>query len=243
MINQLLEQANEHVVKVNKLIGEVESFDDILDRVVDKGSFVCIYDETNGGTVFVDTVLNQNIMDGLKATLVETVETEKNIKVQELQNLIKKSIVVEKGDIIPENNIVLPKESKPSGKKVVELDLDQVKDMYVNKGLTLKSIADELGCAASTVHSFIKKNKITKEEVKTEPAIPLTVELVRELYTDGTMNLSDTAKYFRVDSKVLHTFIEKHGLKKKVVKANDPFLDANKMSKEDFKKKMMASRK
>lgn len=240
MINQLLEQANEYVVKVNKLIGEVESFDDILGNVVDENSVVCVY--VKGGTTFVDTVLNQNIMDGLKDTLVETMEAEKSKKVQELQDLILKSNVSKKATIVPKEKVVevIP---TPAGKKVVELDLEKVKDLYVNQGLTLAKIAEELGCAASTVFNFIKRNKITKEEAKGEAAVPLTVELVRELYTEGAMNLSDTAKYFRVDSKVLHTFIEKNGLKKKVVKVNDPFLDANKMSKEDFKKNMMASRK
>jgi len=240
MINQLLEQANEHVVKVNKLIGEVESFDDVLDKATDVSSIVCVY--AKGTTHFVDMVLNKSIMDKLKTDLIETMEVQKHNKIAELQCLIKGNNIPEKTGIVPESKAT-EKTVIPAGKKIVELDLEQVKDMYVNKGLTLAKIAEELGCAASTVFNFIKKNKITKEETKEKPAVPLTVELVRELYTEGSMNLSDTAKYFRVDSKVLHTFIEKNGLKKKVVKANDPFLDANKMSKEDFKKKMIASRK
>lgn len=166
MLKNLLEQANEHVVKVNKLIGQVEDFDNILDQVIDDKSIVCVYSK-GAGTTFVDIVLDQNIMAGLKVTMIETIEAEKNKKVEELKSLVNGKIVPENKDMVHKNEtvietpkIVIEPEAKP------ELTVEIVKEMYHKRGLTLDETAKELGVSRTSLHSFISKNGLKKPSKK-----------------------------------------------------------------------------
>lgn len=157
MLKNLLEQANEHVVKVNRLIGQVEDFDNILGEVTREGSKVCIY--SGIGTTFVDLVLNANIMDGLKVTLLESIEKEKGKKVEELQSLVKVNIVHENESIVHKSEDI----QKP---KNVELTVDIVTEIYLKRGLTLDETAKELGVSRTSLHAFIAKNNLKKPSKK-----------------------------------------------------------------------------
>lgn len=170
MLKNLLEQANEHVVKVNRLIGQVEDFDNILEQVTKEDSKVCVYSKEIG-TTFVDLVLNHNIMDGLKVTLLESIESEKGKKVEELQSLVNMNIIHQnKGNeesvlkqdetvIDPPKDVIEP-EVKP------ELTVAIVKEMYHKRGLTLDEAAKELGVSRTFLHTFISKNGLKKPSKK-----------------------------------------------------------------------------
>lgn len=74
-IVDLLEQVSEHVKKVNKLMGHLADLDRVLDEVnIEDGK---VYIHNSHGTTFVDIVLNPNIMDGLRVTLLEAITSEK----------------------------------------------------------------------------------------------------------------------------------------------------------------------
>lgn len=167
MLKNLLEQANEHVVKVNKLIGQVEEFDNILGEANREGSKVCIH-SVGIGTTFVDIVLNPNIMDGLKVTLLEFIEREKGKKVEELESLVKVNIVHENKDFVPERESTVNKkvENVIEQSKSVELTVDIVKELYHKRGLTLDEAAKELGVSKTTLHTFISKNGLKKPSKK-----------------------------------------------------------------------------
>ncbi|MDF2513721.1 MAG: hypothetical protein K0S04_3587 [Herbinix sp.] len=134
---------------------------------------------------------------------------------------------------------------KAGGRKVIELDEEQIRDLYVNKGMSYKGIAEKLKCSDFTIRKFCNQHGIIREAIpKNKLTYPvMTVEAVREIYTNGSTSLVDTAKYFGVNSNELHKFIEKHGLKRLVIKQNDPFLDVNKMSKDEFRRKMLLGKK
>lgn len=167
MLKNLLEQANEHVVKVNKLIGQVEDFDNILDQVIDDKSIVCVYSK-GAGTTFVDTVLNQNIMAGLKVTMIEIIEAEKNKKVEELQSLVNGKTVHQNKDIVHKTEEIVTETPKDVIEPEVkpELTIEIVKEMYHKRGLTLDETAKELGVSRTPLHAFITKNGLKKPSKK-----------------------------------------------------------------------------
>lgn len=145
----LLEQASEHVKKVNKLMGQVEDYDRVLDEVNTDDSTVCIYSKKE--TIFVDSVLNTNIMSGLKVTLLEAIVSEKNKTVSELEKLVRRQEVVhEKASFV----------HKP------EMTVGVVKELYHDKDMTLEAIAKEFGISRTTLYKFIKDNNLTKPNKK-----------------------------------------------------------------------------
>jgi hypothetical protein len=200
-------------------------------------------------TTFVNNVLSPEKMSEIKQIVVSSLSDSKMAKEKELENLmgIRKSATINPVFEAAVKEMESQPKSK-SGNQKVELDIDRLKNLYINQKLPLRIIAEVFGCAESTIHKYIKQNNISREvkEKAIEPVpkgYPLTVEVVREIYTNGTMSLADAAKHFGVGSNDLHNFIEKHGLKRQVVKTNDPFRDKNKMGQKEFRERMLSNRK
>lgn len=153
----LLEQASEHVKKVNKLMGQVEDFETVLNEVNTDDSTVCIYSKKE--TIFVDGVLNPNIMSGLKVTLLEAIVSQKDKTVAELEQLVcNTQIVVHESD-----------EYKPKKDTIVhkpDFTVELVKELYHEKDMTLEAIAKEFGISRTTLYKFIKDNNLTKPSKK-----------------------------------------------------------------------------
>ncbi len=241
----LVEKWNEHIVQGNKLSRELEDFEGIMHVANMPESFIAF--SHSNLTTFVNNVLSPEKMLEIKQIVVSSLSDSKIAKEKELESLmgIRKPAIINPVFEAAVKEMESQPKSKPGNQKV-ELDIDRLKDLYINQKLPLRIIAEVFGCAESTIHKYIKQNNINREvkEKVIEPAFPvMTVEAVRQVYTNGTMSLADAAKHFGVGSNDLHTFIERNGLKRQVLKSNDPFIDKNKMGKEEFKRKMLSSRK
>lgn len=249
MLQNLITQANEHVVKVNRLCKELEEFEGIL-HVADMEDSIVALGHNGNMTTYIGTVLSPEKMADLKRNVVTSLAEARIEKENELQKLMG---IRKPATINPEFEAavqgMVESSKKPTGRKAIELDIDQVRDMYINQGMSYKGIAEKLNCSDFTVRKFCNNNEIVREGAPAEkpvekPAFPvMTVEAVRKIYTDGSMSLADAAKYFGVASGELYTYIDKHGLKRQVVKSNDPFRDAHKMGKDEFKSKLLSNRK
>lgn len=244
MLQDLITQANEHVVKVNRLCKELEEFEGIL-HVADMEDSIVALGHNGNMTTYIGTVLSQEKMEELKRAVVMSLTEARISKENELEKLmgIRKPAVVNPVFEAAVQDMVKQNEAKAPGRKALNLDINQVKELYVNQLLPFRKVADQCGCSENAVRNFAMKNNITRELPVPADYPNMTVTEVRRVYTNGSMSLAEAAKYFGVESTRLHTFIEKNNLKKIVAKPNDPFLDSNKMDKEEFKRQMLAGRK
>ncbi len=102
-----------------------------------------------------------------------------------------------------------------------------------------------------------EKNKPVEKPVPPEEPKPeLTVELVKKMYLDEGKTLKEVADYFGVNKSMLNSYISRNKLNRTSYgkddgfrdaeveqRRKDPFLDANKMGKDEFKRQMLAGRK
>lgn len=257
----LSELANNHVVEVNKSLKDLENIDSRI-KGIGVNTTVALYTDngSSGGTTRISDILSPELFAELETKVISAMERERYERENHLLDLIQHQrkaaipspVFVEAVRDMEVNRRVedtdKKTERKTTKRKTIELDIDVVKDLYVNKGYTYKKVSEHCGCAEGTIYNFIKKHGITREEAKPVEAIKdtypkMTVEEVRKIYTNGSLSLADSAKYFGVKSGVLYNFVEKHCLRKPLIKKNDPFRDKEKMGKEEFTKKMLATRK
>lgn len=245
----LVEKWNEHIVQGNRLSRELEDFEEIM-HIADMPDSIIAFSHSGNMTTYINSVLSVDKMDEIKQLVVNSLNDSKLAKEKELEKLmgLRKPATINPVFEQAVKEMESQNKTKPGNQKI-EFDLEEIRELYINQKLPLRKIAENFGCAESTVHKFVKENNITRSvKEKTVEPVPKTypvmvIESVREVYTNGTMSLADAAKHFGVESNELHKFIEKHGIKKPVVKSKDPFLDANKMGKDEFKRKMLNSRK
>lgn len=127
--------------------------------------------------------------------------------------------------------------------------------MYITEDKSAAQIAEELGCKATDVYNGLEKCRIpAKKTYKKRGQAPepeqvvvakypeMTKEAVKQYYITDGHTLDETARFFGKTKKEMHDFIEKQGILKCFPKANDPFINQNKISKDDFKKHMMKGR-
>lgn len=249
-MGNLLEKWNEYIVQGNQLSRELEEFEGIMHAADKPESVIAFYGPAGSGTTFIDSVLSPEKMAEIKSLVVASLteaRLTKEIELEKLMGIRKPATINPEFEAAVQGMVESSK--KTTGRKTIEFDIDQVRDMYINQGMSYKGIAEKLKCSDFTVRKFCNNNGIVRDAVPVEKPVEkqgypvMTVEAVRKIYTDGTMSLADAAKHFGVASGELYTYIEKHGLKRQVVKPNDPFRDAHKMGKDEFKSKLLSSRK
>jgi|GEM_PF-3020218 len=240
---EVLNSSRELVNKIYEKMNVIETCDSVAEKV--KNLDVCFNDPDGKQVVSLDGILTADQLTIIRDGIIGRIYDNAAIAQSFLEKLNRKPATVNPvfeeavQDMVNQTEI---KGEKQTGRKTVEFDIDLVRELYINQGLPYKKLAEQFGCAESTIYNFIKKNGIVREEKAISYPV-MTEEEVRKLYTNGSMSLAETAKHFGVESTKLHTFIEKHGLKKAVAKSKDPFLDGDKMGKKEFTAKMLAGRK
>ena len=251
-MGNLLEKWNEYIVQGNQLSRELEEFEGIMHAADKPESVIAFYGPAGSGTTFIDSVLSPEKMAEIKKMVVTSLteaRLTKEIELEKLMGIRKPATINPEFEAAVQGMIEPSEKPKTTGRKTIEFDIEQVRDLYINQGMSYKGIAEKLKCSDFTVRKFCNNNGIVRETATAEkpvekPSFPvMTVEAVRKIYTDGSMSLADAAKHFGVTSGELYTYIEKHGLKRQVVKSNDPFRDAHKMGKDEFKSKLLSGRK
>lgn len=148
----LLEQASEHVKKVNKIMGQVEDFEAVLSQV--ESGVIALYSK-GAGTTFIDTVLNQDDMTELKDIVVARIISARNSKTAELEKLLGRK------EEVPQ---VVAEQSRESVAKpnYPKMTVDRVKELYHDKDMTLEEVAKEFGIPRGTLYTFITNNGLRK---------------------------------------------------------------------------------
>lgn len=248
---EVLEKSRELVNQIYEKMNVIESCDTLAKKVKDLD--VCFNDSDNKQVVSLYGILSEGQLSSVRENIVNIIYSNATEAQSFLERLNRKPATINpEFEAAVQDMVESGSKPKTGGRKTIELDINQVSDMYINQGMTYKAIAEKLKCSDFTVRKFCNNNGIVREAVPVnkpiepaeKPAYPvMTVEAVREIYTNGSMSLADTAKYFGVGSGDLYKYIEKHGLKRKIVKSNDPFRDKNKMGKDEFMTKMLDGRK
>ncbi|MDF2610060.1 MAG: hypothetical protein K0R92_1534 [Lachnospiraceae bacterium] len=167
----LLEQANERVKNINRIMGELEDFEAVLS--VTGASKVALH--SNGGTTFIDTVLSQDDMIDLQDMVVARIIGARNKKTAELEQLLgvekRKPATInpkfEKAVQGMENQykeVIKPLEVPCAEPK--EITVEMVKEYYHKRGLSLEESAKELGVPRSTLYNFVTRNNLRKPNKK-----------------------------------------------------------------------------
>ena len=203
---ELLEQANSHVVIINKLMGEVEEFEGVVSEA--KIGDVCFYVEGHG-TTFI-RVLSPEKMQEIKATVLDAITLAQKDKTAELERLLGVGPVEAKIDLL---------EEKIAEKLIQEEQKIKESVPVVKKAAVINP----------EFEAAIKKmeESTTKKKSEPEPRLlpELTVGEVKRLYLDEGKTLKDVATYFGVDKAKLNTFVYSNGLSRKQYK-DDGFRDA-----------------
>ncbi|WP_033166904.1 hypothetical protein [Clostridium sp. KNHs205] len=238
---EVLNSSRELVNKIYEKMNVIEICDSVAEKV--KNLDVCFNDPDGKQVVSLDGILTADQLTVIRDGIIDKIYDNAAIAQSFLEKLNRKPATVNPVFEEAVQDMEKSSKGKASGRKSIDLDIDQVKELYVNQGLSFRKVADQCGCSENTVRNFAMKHNITREASEPVGYPVMTVEAVRKVYTDGSMSLADTAKYFGIESTKLHTFIEKNNLKKVVVKPKDPFMDANKMGKDEFKRQMLAGKK
>ena len=165
--------------KINGIMEEVykkmrisETCDDLVEKIANK-FFIFAEEQTNEKgesaflTVDVRKVLSDAQMENIKQIIIASIRSNKADSDAWLEQFAafnpeepKKQFA--DGLDIEEEEV----EEAPGPKKEVVLDKDQIKEM-VQKGMTQKDIAEEIGVSQGKVQRFIAKNNLKKRKAST----------------------------------------------------------------------------
>mgnify|MGYP003771179881 CR=1 FL=1 len=163
----LLEQANEFIVKINGLMRNIEDFDTVIKEIGNPQIEVCLTDRK--AVSYLDSVLSQETLDHIKTSIINTITEEHSKKKQELGLLLgykandpveeKLKVILEEEQTKIEN---ATKEIKP------EMTIEDVKRMYHDENKTLKEIADYYGVKKTAVNNFVYRNGLARKYYKND---------------------------------------------------------------------------
>lgn len=230
-MNNLLEQAQERILEMNRLMSGIEEIDRRMAGIGTENTEIAFYIPGTGTTKIADLITTEQM-----ECIIKRVNEEIDAAKFEYTEKLTKLMGLDYDKAVP-TPVTVPDVIKS---RKVNLDYDTVREMYEDKNMDMKDIAAHYECAISVISKFMsangikarprggdKRKNITESFVEQKDYPNLTVEAVRKIYTDGTMSLAEAAKSFNVSSSDLHSFIEKHGLKK-VPKKDKVFRDIGK---------------
>lgn len=175
----LLEQASQRVIEINKTMSEIEKFEDIINAGQD--AEIAFADKVN--TTYI-TVLSPEKMQELKEMVLNAIFNAKDEKTTELERLLgiypdrKPTVnpvfeIAEQGTV-PQNNQdliedklaeILDKQAQEiSGKP--EMTVDAVKKLYIEDGKSYQEMAEYFGVKKTDVNNFITRNHLRELKQK-----------------------------------------------------------------------------
>jgi hypothetical protein len=208
---ELLAQARETAEKQLKLAEQIEKAESILNEV--KTGFICFYVAGHGSTRIDDVVDNEKL-DVIKDLALVAIMNYRDDKTKELEKLLGLKLPAAGIDVKP--HVVGP--AVPMGENIIEEKLTEI-------------LQDE----AKLIEAPPEDNSIGKYPAKSKKysGYPdnMTVELVREMYIDKGMKISDISDHFKVTYSKTNNFISKHKMHR-VSQAPKPDTKPDKQSDE-----------
>lgn len=171
MLQDLITQANEHVVKVNRLCKELEEFEGI-NHVADMEDSIVALGHSGNMTTYIGTVLSPKKMAELKQRVVTSLteaRIEKENELQKLMGLRKAATVNPVFEEAVQDMVNSAAKSEPVSEVPVkmestksELTVEAVRKMYIDEGKTLTETAAFFGVKKDMLNSFIRRNKLNR---------------------------------------------------------------------------------
>lgn len=103
---------------------------------------------------------------------------------------------------------------KPVKAEPVGLDLDEVKRIYIDEGVSMNDTAKYFHVQATTMQKFLRDNGLLKPKGRPKKEVQLDEESVKKLYIDKDMNLKDAADMLGVSKSKLWSYCNEHGIVK-----------------------------
>ena len=97
--------------------------------------------------------------------------------------------------------------------------------LYVDRGLTQKEIADEIGCSPHTVYTYIKKYDISRAD-NNDYKDP---DWLREKYHDEGLSMAETADLCGVSLHAVSYQMKRHGIERRSISASRSKGDVKKL--------------
>lgn len=171
----LLEQANEFIVKINGLMRSIEECETALTELSREEIEVCVTDKKQ--VSYLNNILDQETLKKIKEYIISTIEAEHCRKKTELSFMLGKEPVKvepveeERDEVEGKLKAILEEESKaikakPIKESKLEMTIDDVKHMYHDKKMTMKDIAKHYNVTKSTVSNFIYRNGLNRKYYK-----------------------------------------------------------------------------
>lgn len=174
----LLEQASQRVIEINKTMSEIEKFEDIINAGQD--AEIAFADKVN--TTYI-TVLSPEKMKELKEMVLNAIFNAKDEKTTELERLLgiypdrKPTVnpvfeIAEQGTV-PQNNQnpiedklaeILDKQAQEISKP--EMTVDAVKKLFIEEGKSYQYMAEYFGVKKTDINNFITRNHLRELKQK-----------------------------------------------------------------------------
>ena len=103
---------------------------------------------------------------------------------------------------------------KPVKAEPVGLDLDEVKRIYIDEGVSMNDTAKYFHVQATMMQKFLRDNGLIKPKGRPKKEVQLDEESVKKLYIDKDMNLKDAADMLGVSKNKLWSYCNEHGIVK-----------------------------
>lgn len=165
---KLLEQANSHVIEVNKLMGEVEAVENVINTVKVQDQVIS-FTQKGIGTTYLDNVLSQEELGVLKEAVMVCIMQSRDDKIAALEKLlgIRKPEANSQVEPIKEAEPKSPAKSPAKKKtsdpvppvepKKVEFTRDELYKMFITDDIAVKDIAAKYGITTSAVYRELSK--------------------------------------------------------------------------------------
>ncbi|HBI73629.1 MAG TPA: hypothetical protein DDY59_10605 [Lachnospiraceae bacterium] len=178
-MSNLLEQASQRVIEINKAMSEIEKFEDIISA----GRDAEIAFADKGNTKYI-TVLSPEKMQELKDTVLVAIINSKNEKDAELERLLgidkRKPAVInpefekavqemeqqKKPDPVEDKLAEIIDKQVQELKDKPEMTLEAVTKLYIEEGKTYREMAEYFGVNKSNINNFIYKNHLSELKQK-----------------------------------------------------------------------------
>lgn len=174
---ELIARAEEQKKQIEIAMDDIRNTAAYINTITDNYDKLQVTLQGAGHTIYLNSILSREESEALKVVITRDIQTEHNKKETVLAKLL--GIVEVKENVKPETTpvaeeVVVSKKETVEVKqpeviekpKKVELNVDKVRDLYINQDMTLQQVAEAVGCGRTKVYDFCRANGIIKPSKK-----------------------------------------------------------------------------
>lgn len=173
---ELIARAEEQKKQIEMAMDDIRNTAAYINTIADNYDKLQVTLQGAGNTIYINSILSKEEAEAIKVVITRDIQTEHNKK----ENLLAKLLGIEQEKDKVEKEIAVPvvtvepieaiKEVKQpeviEKPKKVELNADEVRELYINQDMTLQQVAEAVGCGRTKVYDFCRANGIIKPSKK-----------------------------------------------------------------------------